>query len=183
MSQPNSVESKQAAPQECRDCSGKQPPATSVEVEDMGTPALEKLIRKANIAQKMLQDVLKQLEKQQVTPESRRDGKHRREHRVSKHRHSAGGKRHKGHDPATLSFSSSNSDGSVSDCELIAVSEERTSRRRHIRDDRKRDRSRSRGRSRGHSRGRSHGRSRSRSYTNPRRPTALPLALPVRISA
>ncbi|XP_022216767.2 RNA-binding motif protein, X-linked 2 [Drosophila obscura] len=182
MSQPDSVESKQTAPKEYRDCSGQLPHATPVEVEDMGTLPLNKLIRKAKIAQKMLEDVMKQLQNQQASPESQRDGQHRREIK-SKHRHSAGGKRHKGHHPATLSSSnSSNSDGSASDCELIAVAKERTSRRRHIRDDRKRDRSRSRGRSRGHSRGRSHGRSRSRSYTNPRRPTALPLALPVRIS-
>ncbi|SPP76235.1 RNA-binding motif protein, X-linked 2 [Drosophila guanche] len=175
------VEGKQTAPHECIDCSGQLPHPNPVEVEDMGTPALEKLIRKANIAQKMLEDVLKQLQKQQATEETRRDGKHRRETK-SKHRPSTGDKRHKGHDPATLSSFSSNSDGSASESEVIAVAEERTSRPRHIRDDRKRDRSRSRGRSRGHSRGRSHGRSRSRSYTNPRRPTALPLALPVRIS-
>ncbi|XP_034655559.1 arginine/serine-rich coiled-coil protein 2 [Drosophila subobscura] len=171
MSKPDSVERKQTAPHECIDCSGRLPHPNPVEVEDMGTPALEKLIRKANIAQKMLEDVLMHLQKQQAT-----------ENTKSKHRPSAGGKRHKSHDPATLSLHSSNIDGSASECEVIAVAEERISRPRHIRDDRKRDRSRSRGRSRGYSRGRSHGRSRSRSYTNPRRPTALPLALPVRIS-
>ncbi|KAI8041625.1 hypothetical protein M5D96_005890, partial [Drosophila gunungcola] len=52
-------------PKACQGCRGQVPRATPVEVEDMATPSLEKLIRKANVAQKMLNDVMKQIQKQQ----------------------------------------------------------------------------------------------------------------------
>ncbi|XP_039486599.1 arginine/serine-rich coiled-coil protein 2 isoform X2 [Drosophila santomea] len=180
MSQSDNVAREQTAasavPEACQGCRGQLPRATPVEVEDMATPSLERLIRKANMAQKMLNDVMKQIqqESQLSTKES-----------SSKHHSSDGGKRrHRGRKHGHHTSSSSSSSSGHSDCELIlAEQEEHMPRsRRHIRDDRKRDRSRSRGRSRGHSRGRSHGRSRSRSYTDSRRSRALPLALPVRIS-
>jgi len=184
MSQSDNAAREQTAanpvPEACQGCRGQLPRTTPVEMEDMvATPSLENLIRKANMAQKMLNDVMKQIQKEQVSQDSTKETK-------SKHRSSEGGKsRHRGrkHGHHHHSSSSSSSSSGNSDCELIlAEKEEIMPRRRHIREDRKRDRSRSRGRSRGHSRGRSHGRSRSRSYTDSRRSRALPLALPVRIS-
>ncbi|XP_017128157.1 RNA-binding motif protein, X-linked 2 isoform X1 [Drosophila elegans] len=182
MSQSDNAAREQTAanpvPEACQGCRGQLPRATPVEVEDMATPSLEKLIRKANMAQKMLNDVMKQIQKQQQ--ESQVSAKEPK----SKHLTSDGGKRrHRGRKHGHHSSSSSSSSSGHSDCELIlAEKEEIMPRRRHVREDRRRDRSRSRGRSRGHSRGRSHGRSRSRSYTDSRRSRALPLALPVRIS-
>ncbi|KAH8322969.1 RNA-binding motif protein, X-linked 2 isoform X1 [Drosophila kikkawai] len=183
MSQSDNAAREQTAanpmPEACQGCRGQLPRSTPVEVEDMAaSPSIEKLIRKATMAQKMLTDVMKQLQKQQESQVSRKDTK------PKAIRSSEGGKRHhRGRKHGHHSSSSSSSSSGHSDCELIAVEQEEIShRRRHVREDRKRDRSRSRGRSRGHSRGRSHGRSRSRSYTDSRRSRALPLALPVRIS-
>ncbi|KAH8380486.1 hypothetical protein KR009_011052 [Drosophila setifemur] len=192
MSQPDNAAREQIAtnevavsvPEACKGCRGQLPRATAVEVEDLANTHLEKLIRKANMAQKMLNEVLEQLQHQQQESQCGQV-----KEKKSRHRSSSRGKRpHKGRRHGHgHSGSSSNSISSLSDCELIPMAEqeeEMPRKRRHIRDDRKRDRSRSRGRSRGHSRGRSHGRSRSRSYTDPHhRPSrALSLALPVRIS-
>ncbi|XP_017096245.2 uncharacterized protein [Drosophila bipectinata] len=69
MSQPDNAEREQTAavamPEACQGCRGQLPRATPVEVEDMASPPLEKLIRKAQMAQKMLSDVMEQLQKQQ----------------------------------------------------------------------------------------------------------------------
>ncbi|XP_016987054.2 uncharacterized protein LOC108050076 isoform X2 [Drosophila rhopaloa] len=69
MSQSDNAAREQTAanpvPEACQGCRGQLPRATPVEVEDMATPSLEKLIRKANMAQKMLNDVMKQIQKQQ----------------------------------------------------------------------------------------------------------------------
>ncbi|XP_033158795.1 uncharacterized protein LOC117140137 isoform X2 [Drosophila mauritiana] len=69
MSQYDNVAREQTAanagPEACQGCRGQVPSATPVEVEDMATPSMERLIRKANMAQKMLNDVMKQIQKQQ----------------------------------------------------------------------------------------------------------------------
>ncbi|XP_030239276.1 uncharacterized protein LOC108650322 [Drosophila navojoa] len=52
-------------PKACRGCSGLQPGSGLMDVEDMGNLGLERLRRKANIAQQMLTDVMEQLTKLQ----------------------------------------------------------------------------------------------------------------------
>ncbi|XP_070071275.1 uncharacterized protein [Drosophila takahashii] len=87
MSQSDNAAREQTAanpvPEACQGCRGQLPRATPVEVEDMATPSLEKLIRKANMAQKMLNDVMKQIQKQQESQASTKETK-------SKHRSSEG---------------------------------------------------------------------------------------------
>ncbi|KPU77679.1 uncharacterized protein Dana_GF25013, isoform D [Drosophila ananassae] len=74
MSQPDNAEREPTAavavPEACQGCRGQLPRATPVEVEDMATQPLEKLIRKAQMAQKMLNDVMEQIQKQQQQQES-----------------------------------------------------------------------------------------------------------------
>ncbi|XP_016955274.1 uncharacterized protein LOC108028131 isoform X2 [Drosophila biarmipes] len=70
MSQSDNAAREQTAanpvPEACQGCRGQLPRTTPVEVEDIAaTPSLEKLIRKANMAQKMLNDVMRQIQKQQ----------------------------------------------------------------------------------------------------------------------
>ncbi|XP_017070740.1 uncharacterized protein LOC108107663 isoform X2 [Drosophila eugracilis] len=69
MSQSDNAAREQTAPisvpEACQGCRGQLPRSAPVEVEDMATPSLEKLIRKANMAQKMLNDVMKQIQKEQ----------------------------------------------------------------------------------------------------------------------
>ncbi|XP_017021165.1 uncharacterized protein [Drosophila kikkawai] len=80
MSQSDNAAREQTAanpmPEACQGCRGQLPRSTPVEVEDMAaSPSIEKLIRKATMAQKMLTDVMKQLQKQQESQVSRKDTK------------------------------------------------------------------------------------------------------------
>nr|XP_036672139.1 uncharacterized protein LOC118877436 isoform X2 [Drosophila suzukii] len=88
MSQSDNAAREQTAanpvPEACQGCRGQLPRTTPVEVEDMvATPSLENLIRKANMAQKMLNDVMKQIQKEQESQDSTKKTK-------SKHRSSKG---------------------------------------------------------------------------------------------
>ncbi|XP_017042995.1 uncharacterized protein LOC108089328 isoform X2 [Drosophila ficusphila] len=73
-----------AVPEACQGCSGQLPRATPVEVEDMATPSLEKLIRKANMAQKMLDDVMRQIQKQQQESQESPSKESKTKHHSSK---------------------------------------------------------------------------------------------------
>ncbi|XP_043649326.1 uncharacterized protein LOC122617506 isoform X2 [Drosophila teissieri] len=72
-----------AVPEACQGCRGQLPRATPVEVEDMATPSLERLIRKANMAQKMLNDVMKQIQQQQQQESQLSTKESRSKHRSS----------------------------------------------------------------------------------------------------
>ncbi|KAM8709905.1 hypothetical protein ACLKA7_016671 [Drosophila subpalustris] len=57
-------------PKACKGCSGLQPRPALVDLEDLEKVALETLIRKASIAQKMLTDLVEQLTSIQTKTDS-----------------------------------------------------------------------------------------------------------------
>ncbi|XP_064545855.1 uncharacterized protein LOC135433631 [Drosophila montana] len=72
---PSEPAESRGPPKACRGCRGLQPRPALVDVEDMGKSGVEKLIRKAKVAQRMLTDIMEELTKLQASQRYPREGK------------------------------------------------------------------------------------------------------------